>query len=189
MGNSVHLMPILTHIQQSCNWSLPLLILCITNFKEFFINALKAITLSVMSFGSMRKRQAVQMTLIAVYRSKNPAAPFACVLATRSLFSHPERRHDVLYSCFRLLLHFWNLLASFIVVSDLCIMSGIFQSRQKLDSVFPAYQCLLGGKSFTAFWIDLLSIVKVQGVSNMTGTNCDLFTHSQSRSYLNHLVE
>jgi hypothetical protein len=22
----------------------------------------------------------------------------------------------------------------------------------------------------------------------MTGTNCDLFTHSQSRSYLNHLV-
>jgi hypothetical protein len=24
--------------------------------------------------------------------------------------------------------------------------------------------------------------------SNMTGTNCDLFTHDQSRSYLNHLV-
>ena len=22
----------------------------------------------------------------------------------------------------------------------------------------------------------------------MTGTNCDLFTHNQSRSYLNHLV-
>jgi hypothetical protein len=29
---------------------------------------------------------------------------------------------------------------------------------------------------------------KLQGVSNMTGTNCDLFTHNQSRSYLNHLV-
>ena len=28
----------------------------------------------------------------------------------------------------------------------------------------------------------------VQGGSNMTGTNCDLFTHNQSRSYLNHLV-
>jgi hypothetical protein len=28
----------------------------------------------------------------------------------------------------------------------------------------------------------------IQGGSNMTGTNCDLFTHSQSRSYLNHLV-
>ena len=28
----------------------------------------------------------------------------------------------------------------------------------------------------------------VQDGSNMTGTNCDLFTHKQSRSYLNHLV-
>ena len=28
----------------------------------------------------------------------------------------------------------------------------------------------------------------VQGGSNMTGTNCDLFTHKQCRSYLNHLV-
>ena len=30
--------------------------------------------------------------------------------------------------------------------------------------------------------------VHIQGGSNMTGTNCDLFTHNQSRSYLNHLV-
>jgi hypothetical protein len=29
----------------------------------------------------------------------------------------------------------------------------------------------------------------VQGGSNMTGTNCDLFTHNQSRSYFNHLVQ
>jgi hypothetical protein len=28
----------------------------------------------------------------------------------------------------------------------------------------------------------------IQGGSNMTGTNCDLFTHNQSQSYLNHLV-
>jgi phosphatidylserine decarboxylase len=28
----------------------------------------------------------------------------------------------------------------------------------------------------------------VQGDSNMTGTNCDLFTHKSSWSYLNHLV-
>jgi hypothetical protein len=28
----------------------------------------------------------------------------------------------------------------------------------------------------------------VQGGSNMTGTNCDLFTQKSSRSYLNHLV-
>jgi hypothetical protein len=29
---------------------------------------------------------------------------------------------------------------------------------------------------------------KIQDGSNMTGTNCDLFTHKSSRSYLNHLV-
>jgi hypothetical protein len=29
---------------------------------------------------------------------------------------------------------------------------------------------------------------KIQGGSNMTGTNCDLFTHKYSQSYLNHLV-
>ena len=29
---------------------------------------------------------------------------------------------------------------------------------------------------------------KVRGGSNMTGTNCDFFTHNQSWSYLNHLV-
>ena len=28
----------------------------------------------------------------------------------------------------------------------------------------------------------------VQGGSNLTGTNCDLFTHKSSRSYLNHIV-
>ena len=28
----------------------------------------------------------------------------------------------------------------------------------------------------------------IQGGSNMTATNCDLFTHKSSRSYLNHLV-
>jgi hypothetical protein len=28
----------------------------------------------------------------------------------------------------------------------------------------------------------------IQGGSNMTGTECGLFTHNQSRSYLNHLV-
>jgi hypothetical protein len=32
------------------------------------------------------------------------------------------------------------------------------------------------------------AFVQIQGGSNMTGTNCDLFTHKSSRSYLNHLV-
>jgi hypothetical protein len=41
--------------------------------------------------------------------------------------------------------------------------------------------------------IDIITSLKkyykyIQGGSNMTGTNCDLFTHNQSRSYLNHLV-
>jgi hypothetical protein len=31
-------------------------------------------------------------------------------------------------------------------------------------------------------------IQDIQGGSNMTRTNCDLFTHKSSRSYLNHLV-
>ena len=34
----------------------------------------------------------------------------------------------------------------------------------------------------------LSPIKQIQGGSNMTGTNCDLFTYNQSRSYLNHLV-
>ena len=34
----------------------------------------------------------------------------------------------------------------------------------------------------------MASLCIVQGGSNMTGTNCDLFTHESSRSYLNHLV-
>jgi hypothetical protein len=48
------------------------------------------------------------------------------------------------------------------------------------------------------FTMDLLSAyisfrfqtknTEVQGGSNMTGTNCHLFTHKSSRSYLNHLV-
>ena len=32
-------------------------------------------------------------------------------------------------------------------------------------------------------------MINIQGGSNMTGTNCDLFTHNQSWSYLNHLVK
>jgi hypothetical protein len=30
---------------------------------------------------------------------------------------------------------------------------------------------------------------QIQGGSNMTGTNCDSFTHKSSRSYFNHLVQ
>jgi hypothetical protein len=37
-------------------------------------------------------------------------------------------------------------------------------------------------------YIASLIAALIQGGSNMTGTNCDLITHNQSRSYLNHLV-
>ena len=33
-----------------------------------------------------------------------------------------------------------------------------------------------------------MPLLFIQGGSNMTRTNCDLFTHNQYRSYLNHLV-
>jgi hypothetical protein len=39
----------------------------------------------------------------------------------------------------------------------------------------------------TAGWWQC-NIFVIQGGSKMTGTNCDLFTHKSSRSYLNHLV-
>jgi hypothetical protein len=41
---------------------------------------------------------------------------------------------------------------------------------------------------FTLHATRLEVCVNVQGGSNMTGKNCDLFTHKSSRSYLNHLV-
>ena len=69
-------------------------------------------------------------------------------------------------------------------------------SRLKADTaredVLRLRTCLLMKTDYTAGTlgraIQSYSVVNVQGGSNMTGTNCDLFTHSQSRSYLNHLV-
>jgi hypothetical protein len=40
----------------------------------------------------------------------------------------------------------------------------------------------------SAFFESSNHFIKVRGGSNMTGAKCDLFTHNQSRSYLNHLV-
>ena len=48
------------------------------------------------------------------------------------------------------------------------------------------YSAVLDMNEITQFNI---GVHKVQGGSNMTGTNCDLFTHKSSRSYLNHLVQ
>jgi hypothetical protein len=49
----------------------------------------------------------------------------------------------------------------------------------KLDFVRVNVACIWNARQL---------LVKVQGGSNVTGTNCDLFTHKSSRSYLNHLV-
>jgi hypothetical protein len=51
-----------------------------------------------------------------------------------------------------------------------------------LSLLFCSYFVLL------CFFMFCSCFVVIQGGSNMTGTNCDLFTHKQSRSYLNHLV-
>jgi hypothetical protein len=55
------------------------------------------------------------------------------------------------------------------------------------------YKCNLTEKhsddsELTSHAIKLIVLMLVQGGSNVTGTNCDLFTHNQSRSYLNDLV-
>jgi hypothetical protein len=41
---------------------------------------------------------------------------------------------------------------------------------------------------FNVYSMYICAYIYTQGGSNMTGTNCDLFTHKSSRSYLNHLV-
>ena len=46
----------------------------------------------------------------------------------------------------------------------------------------------LGKHRHTGDYNIKMDVKEIQGGSNMTGTNCDLFTHNQSRSYLNHLV-
>jgi hypothetical protein len=48
--------------------------------------------------------------------------------------------------------------------------------------IFWAYVCSLSYPACKS------ACTLLQGGSNMTGKNCDLFTHKSSRSYLNHLV-
>jgi hypothetical protein len=55
------------------------------------------------------------------------------------------------------------------------------QVLHRAKSFVPLYSLLRS-------WLSCRRIQNLQGGSNMTGTNCDLFTHNQSRSYLNHLV-
>jgi hypothetical protein len=64
------------------------------------------------------------------------------------------------------------------------ILSPAFQLAWFCSSVASKYahiywQCLITRND---------ACFEVQGGSNMTGTNCYLFTHKSSRSYLNHFV-
>jgi hypothetical protein len=77
-------------------------------------------------------------------------------------------------------------------LAENCLVSQIkrvFENRVK-NKIFWAY---MGRRKRTVkiFMILLATgiIREIQDGSNMTGTNCDLFTHKQSRSYLNHLVK
>ena len=55
-------------------------------------------------------------------------------------------------------------------------------------SLFLATNSCISVKNTLGWSAVVLFACEIQGGSNMTGTNCDLFTHNQSRSYLNHLV-
>jgi len=46
----------------------------------------------------------------------------------------------------------------------------------------------MSGAGMMMMMIMMVVVVMIQGGSNMTGTVTGLFTHKQSRSYLNHLV-
>jgi hypothetical protein len=97
-------------------------------------------------------------------------------------------------------------------LSELCpVVCYLSISHQTTDTILPPSSCCYilqenYVSNFTFFashlklknldsllWLRIDNLCRgtamfVQGGSNMTGTNCDLFTHNQSRSYLNHLV-
>jgi hypothetical protein len=70
-----------------------------------------------------------------------------------------------------------------------CKVSDVCQMFSFLLSPLP---CIICSHSTIRCYIisaaDIVVLYDIQGGSNMTGTNCDLFTHNQPRSYLNHLV-
>jgi hypothetical protein len=71
-----------------------------------------------------------------------------------------------------------------------------WMNTAKTDRVQPQitrYACTLFlsptvFKKCPIFWYIPYINMYIQGGSNMTGSNCDLFTHKSSLSYLNHLV-
>jgi serine/threonine protein kinase len=73
------------------------------------------------------------------------------------------------------------------ILVKVCIVSvqmALYDMINKVKSLFVPYHALIR--------ISFIYVIQtnglIQGGSNMAGTNCDLFTHNQPRSYLNHLV-
>jgi hypothetical protein len=59
---------------------------------------------------------------------------------------------------------------------------------RKLERIQRKFAALCQNSFLMLVFFNKASYFILQGGSNMTGTNCDLFTHQSSRSYLNHLV-
>ena len=67
-----------------------------------------------------------------------------------------------------------------------CVARGGIWNEKELSNLF-APKPVINAEAILGK-CELFICGHIQGGSNMTGTNCDLFTHKQSRSYLNHLV-
>jgi hypothetical protein len=74
---------------------------------------------------------------------------------------------------------------SFLITAPFFSLSPLFGMFVCPDEVA---HCYIISPQFRRFLSDEQLAGHIQGGSNMTGTNCDLFTHKSSRSYLNHLV-
>jgi hypothetical protein len=68
--------------------------------------------------------------------------------------------------------------------TDKYVLFIAFPRQQLFANVFRCYLI----RALSVLFKFSLAPWNIQGGSTMTGTNCDLFTHKSSRSYLNHLV-
>jgi hypothetical protein len=75
------------------------------------------------------------------------------------------------------------------IYSSTYFRQNVINNQSNVNLILLVFT-LLFQTQFLNFYYKSLSIAVrlIQGGSNMTGTNCDLFTHNQSRSYLNHLL-
>jgi hypothetical protein len=108
-------------------------------------------------------------------RLEKPAAcPYPEPDRSNQFTSHPHPKIILLRSIYMLMI------CPFIIFVYFC-------SRLFLDmAVLRIWACMW--VSILLCFFSILCCNNMQGGSNITGTNCDVFTHKSSRSYLNHLV-